>query len=540
MSVKLARLGHIQRKNYLEEYYAIHTNKEIALACGVLERTIDRDIAQWKASGEYDEWLDRRWHYYLESETIPDIEKFRALTRLKERRIAKLSLSKIEHSGKIRHDITNLLEEYHSLFKKTILENQWIPYSHREGVLKNPKQIAFLKLTCREAMYGGAAGGGKSEALLMGALQFADIPKYNAILFRRTYRDLALPESLMDRAMQWLGGTTARWNSLKHMWTFPNGARLAFGNLEHENDKYAYQSAEFQYIGFDELTQFMESQYRYLFSRLRRLEGINIPLRMRSATNPGGVGHDWVKRRFINEESSQGRIFIPAKLGDNPHIDQAQYIESLKELDPITRRQLLGGDWTARHGGSIFKREYFKDRLIRQAPLNVKRLVRYWDRAATAPKKDTDPDYTVGLKLGELEGQYYMYPIVRFRGSPKENEDKIKTTAQADGYSVHQRMEQEPGSSGVDTIDYYHRVVLKGFNFKGVKTTGDKQERAAPIATVAEAGNLYIIQQSLINIILDELEAFPLGSHDDIVDALSGAYHQLRTKRSYGARFVNR
>jgi hypothetical protein len=100
ITVSLPRLGHLQRKDILEEHYGLYKNKEIALACGVHESTIDKDIAQWKASGEYDEWLDRRWHGYLESDTIPDIEKFRALTRLKERRQQKTA--KMEHIGEIK------------------------------------------------------------------------------------------------------------------------------------------------------------------------------------------------------------------------------------------------------------------------------------------------------------------------------------------------------------------------------------------------------------------------------------------------------
>jgi predicted phage terminase large subunit-like protein len=372
-------------------------------------------------------------------------------------------------------------------------------------------------------MYGGAAGGGKSEALLMGSLQFADTSNYNAILFRRTYRDLSLPESLMDRAMQWLGGTTARWNAMKHMWTFPSGARLAFGNLEHEGDKYAYQSAEFQYIGFDELTQFTESQYRYLFSRLRRLEGINIPLRMRSATNPGGVGHDWVKRRFLIEGPSKGRVFIPARLEDNPHIDQAQYLESLNELDPITRRQLLMGDWSARHGGSKFRREWFE--VVEQAPVYGRR-VRYWDMAATEPKEGVDPDYTAGAKLSHFKGITYVENIVRTQATPKNVENLIKQTAQLDG-DIDIFMEQEPGASGKTLIDHYARTVLVGYPFRADKPTGKKEIRLNPVSSAAEAGNLKLVQGPWVGDFLDEAEAFPLGSHDDQLDAVSGAFNKL-------------
>ncbi|MCB0042872.1 MAG: terminase family protein [Caldilinea sp.] len=159
-----------------------------------------------------------------------------------------------------------------------------------------PKQWAFLLLPHREAFFGGQPGGGKSDALLMGALQYADVPGYSALLLRRTYADLALPGALMDRSLEWLVGTDARWNSTTKTWTFPSGATVTFGYLENEKDKFRYQGAEFQYVGFDELTQFSETQYTYLFSRLRRLAGVNIPLRMRSAGNPPMTAEgQWVK-----------------------------------------------------------------------------------------------------------------------------------------------------------------------------------------------------------------------------------------------------
>ncbi|HHB12215.1 MAG TPA: hypothetical protein ENK62_03335, partial [Chromatiales bacterium] len=224
---------------------------------------------------------------------------------------------------------------------------RYIPY------LPTPKQAAFLLLTQREAFYGGAAGGGKSDALLMGALQYVDVPGYSALVLRRSYADLSLPGALMDRSKAWLSGTDAVWNEMRKTWHFPSGATLTFGYLEREADKYRYQGAEFQYIAFDELTQFSESQYKYLFSRLRRLHGFPVPLRMRSASNPGGMGHEWVMKRFITNRAP-GRIFIPANLDDNPHLDRAEYEESLSHLDKETREQLLKGDWFAAVEGLVW------------------------------------------------------------------------------------------------------------------------------------------------------------------------------------------
>jgi hypothetical protein len=229
------------------------------------------------------------------------------------------------------------------------------------------RQKLFLDCQHREAFYGGAAGGGKSSALLMAALRHVDVPNYSAILFRRTYADLSKPGALMDRAHEWLQGSGAVWNEQRKQWRFPSGAVLAFGYLENEKDKFRYQGAEFQFVGFDEASQFPESAYLYLFSRLRRLKSAqNVPIRMRAASNPGGVGAHWVKARFIPDgfnptlarESKvfekEGRAFVPAQLRDNPHLDREEYELSLQNLDDVTRAQLLEGDWDVFERGNVY------------------------------------------------------------------------------------------------------------------------------------------------------------------------------------------
>jgi hypothetical protein len=243
-----------------------------------------------------------------------------------------------------------------------------------------PKQEAFMRLRAVEAFYGGAAGPGKSTALLMDALQFADVPGYAALLLRRTYGDLALPGALMDMAREWLGGTDAKWSAATKTWTFPRGGSLTFGHLQHEEDKRRYASAAFQFIGFDELTQFTESQYTFLFSRLRKprrpVGGVapdgttlrSVPLRMRSASNPGGPGHEWVRRRLVNRRTRRsGAVFMPALLSENPHIDAETYMEALSHLSEIERARLVRGDWSAKDAGTLFSTE--RIRLVDDAAL---------------------------------------------------------------------------------------------------------------------------------------------------------------------------
>lgn len=403
-----------------------------------------------------------------------------------------------------------------------------IPHSPH---VPHDRQVPFLLDFGKEALYGGAAGGGKSDALLMGALMFVDVPRYTAILFRRTYKDLVRPGALMDRAVEWLAGRPGvRWREKDYTFTFVrSGARLTFGHLELEKDKLDYQGGEYQFVGFDELTQFGESQYRYLFSRLRRPADLGaghalarVPLRMRAGTNPGGPGHEWVHRRFIVE---RGRRFYPARLEDNPFLDRDTYEEQLRELDPIEYQQLRHGDWLRPQGG-MFKRASFE--IVDAAPAGSR--ARYWDMASTDPKKtkNKDPDYTAGALLSIApDGTIYVEHVARFRKDPAESEMIQRRIAEADGPNVPVRFEEEPGSSGKRYADYLIRQVFRGFIATADRVTGPKIERAKPLASRAARGHVKLVRGEWNTAFLDEAEAFPLGGHDDMIDACGGAYAML-------------
>lgn len=404
-----------------------------------------------------------------------------------------------------------------------------------------PKQAAFLLLDNREAFYGGAAGGGKSDALLMAGLQYVDVKGYAGIIFRKSYADLTKPGALIERSKEWLlKFPNVRWDEKNKRFEFYQGTPrngelwsiLQFGYLETASDKYNYQGGEYQFIGFDELTHIDERSYLYMFSRLRRLRGVDIPLRVRSASNPPDDDKGmWVKKRFIDEGLDKNRIFIPAGLDDNPYLDKEEYEESLAELDPVTRSRLRDGDWEVTRQGNMFKREWFQ--IVDVIP-PIYRKLRFWDMAATDPelqmkkKRSSDPDYTVGLLLGEHQGIFYILDIVRARKRPADTRLIQKYTAKADGYGVNIREEQEPGASGIDTIESKARTIFLGYNYVGIRSSGSKVQRASSVSAAAERGQIKILKGCrFVEELFNELEQFPGGAHDDLVDALSGAYTEL-------------
>lgn len=413
--------------------------------------------------------------------------------------------------------------------------NAWIPHA------PTPKQAEFLALPHREAFYGGAAGGGKSDALLMGALQYVDVPGYAAILFRRTYKDLSKPGALMDRAHQWLRGTGARWDGTAHQWRFSHvdgpESVLTFGHLENETDKYEHQSAEYQYVGMDELPHFTESQYTYLFSRLRRLAGGQVPLRMRGAANPPDTTEGrWVGERFAVEQGGRpDRPFVSAKLDDNPHLDREEYRASLALLDTVTRKRLEEGDWSIQAPGKYFRREWFgADKILPLRPQGLM-LVRRWDLAATAVNKgkNPDPDWTAGALVGkDAQGRIYVCDVRRTRATPGEVENLVRATAWEDGVHVPVSLPQDPGQAGVAQGFHYVARVLQGFQAMGhEKETGEKELRWKALSAQAQVGNVYLIQGPWLRDFLDEAVSVPAG-HDDQVDAVCGGANWLML-RSY-------
>ncbi len=429
------------------------------------------------------------------------------------------------------------------------------------------KQQAFLWLDCLDAFYGGSAGGGKSDALLAAALQYVDIPLYNAVLIRDTYQNLTKPGGLLDRAHEWLHGTDAKWVGDTKSYIFPSGARVSFSYLDGPLDHFNHQGSEYQMVGIDEVVNVRENQAVYMFSRMRKLRAEqyrdelkslpmfshlsdnqienyyqgykNIPLRFRCTSNPPTYEQlargAWVKARYVDKETRKDRVFIPAGLDDNEFIDES-YVKSLDQLDPVTRKQLKEGDWNIKVKGRMFDREWFK--IVDVVP-EMSNTVRFWDLASTEPSKaNKDPDYTAGCKLSRsVDGRFYIEHVQRHRKSPQENKEIIYQAAKIDGKMVEICFEKEPGSSGKYVVDDFIRA-MSGWMVSGEPSTGSKRQRAMPFASQAEAGNVYIVNGTWVENFLDEIESFPDGKHDDQVDAVSGAFKKLTEYDEVNIRYI--
>ena len=249
------------------------------------------------------------------------------------------------------------------------------------------KQAIFMSRPEYEALYGGAAGGGKSDAIVVEALRQVHIPYYKGLILRKTYPQLA---ELIDKSLKLYSAAfkKARYNDSKHTWTFPSGAKIIFGSMQHTKDKVKYQGQAYDFIAFDELTHFTFDEYNYLFSR-NRPNGPGTRCYIRATANPGGVGHGWVKERFISAappmtpieervyvEVPEGgavekvlqRIFVPSTVFDNDALmkNDPMYISRLAMMPEAEKKALLYGDWDS-FSGQVFTEwkndiEHYEDR----------------------------------------------------------------------------------------------------------------------------------------------------------------------------------
>lgn len=300
-----------------------------------------------------------------------------------------------------------------------------------------PRQRIFMARKENEALYGGAAGGGKSDCAVAEGLRQVNIPHYRGIILRKTYPQLS---ELIDRSREIYHAAypDAKFNEQKHCWTFPSGAKIYFGAMQHTKDRTNYQGKRYDYIDFDELTHFTWDEYSYLFSR-NRPNGPGTRCYIRAQANPGGIGHGWVKERFITaappltpiyeevniifpdghtEKKSRSRIFVPSSVFDNKILleNDPEYITRLASLPENERKALLYGDWDC-FSGQVFTEwrdnpDGYKTR-VNTHVIEPFRVPSYWEIYRGFDFGYSRP-FSVGWYAADQDGR--MYRIREFYG----------------------------------------------------------------------------------------------------------------------------
>lgn len=438
--------------------------------------------------------------------------------------------------------------------------------ARREITPQPGPQIDFLTSDADIALFGGGAGGGKSFSLLLEPLyQFAN-PLFGAVIFRRNSVQVRNEGGLWDESYALYHGLGAHPRAQFLEWEFKSGMTVKFAHLENENTVYNWQGSQIALIEFDELTHFTEKQFFYMLSRNRSLSGVQG--RIRATTNPDAdswvrklvdwwIGPDglpikersgllrWFIRQddaFVWADSREELIekygtdqlptsftFIPSLVHDNKILleKDPSYLSKLHALSRVDRMRLLGGNWNVRAtAGSMFQREWFP--IVEAVPSGWIQAIRFWDRAATKPHSENpDPDWTRGLKLLKYaDGSFVVADLKSIRDTPGQVETLVKSVASHDSFSVKIMSQQDPGSAGVAEAENFVKMLAGYQAYTGV-ISKDKLTRAKPVSAQVEAGNIKVLRAPWNNEFFTELENFPEGAHDDIVDVLSGAFNEL-------------
>lgn len=450
-------------------------------------------------------------------------------------------------------------------------------------------QMAFFETPADIAIYGGAAGSGKSYALLLEPLRHKDAPGFGGVIFRRDRQQITNEGGLWDEAGKIYPLLNGKSNESDLFYTFePSGTSIGFAGIQHEKDVSKWQGSQIAYLGFDELTHFSEFQFFYMLSRNRSMSAVRSYVR--ATCNPDA--DSWVAD-FINwwiDQASGFAIperagvlrwlvrnnnrnywfadkagaelfaaamfpdlvekygpdmfaksvtFIPADLFDNPALlnNDPGYLASLLALPLIDRERLLKGNWKIKaSAGKVYNREWFE---IVDAIGTGGLDVRFWDLAATEKQiketsKKTDPDYSATVKMRYKDNRWTITDAYQVQAAAANVEKLVFQVAELDareakvnGTTYRLRWEIEPGSASRRENQRWIQELRKYCrDAKGVPSTEDKLQRARGCSVQAEFGNVKMLRADWNSELLTQLHGFPDLPHDDLFDAVSGAFNE--------------
>ena len=431
-------------------------------------------------------------------------------------------------------------------------------------------QQKFLECTADIALFGGAAGGGKTWALLLENLRHVANPKFGSVIFRRNANQVMTEGGLWDNARDLypLRGATPKLTPRPVM-VFPSGSKVSFAHLQYEDDVLAWQGSQVALICWDELCHFTRRQFFYMLSRNRSTCGVR-PY-MRATCNPDADSWvakfiDWwidddgypipersgTIRYFVvvdddvmwgdsrdeladvysvRPEDAKSFTFIASKLTDNKILMQKDpaYESNLKALGSVERGRLLDGNWKVRAAaGLYFPRD--KVQPVPVVPGNVVAACRGWDLAATTPTPaNPSPDRTWGVLMGRLsDGRYIVLDAVYGAWNADTVRGQVLSKANADreAWNSRVRLPQDPGQAGKEQALSYVRM-LAGHAVTTERVSGSKVTRAEPLSSQWQAGNVLILQGDWNDAYLTEMEGFPDAIHEDAVDASGDAFAEV-------------
>ena len=436
-------------------------------------------------------------------------------------------------------------------------------------------QTMFMASKADIVIYGGAAGGGKTYALLLEALRHKDVKGFGGVIFRHNFNQITAEGGLWDASQKIFNQVPDAQSrkSPKLHWEFAGGSKLNFAHIERDEDLKSWQGTEIAYIGFDELTHFTKHQFLYMLSRNRSTCGVRpyvratcnpdsdswvaefiswwidqdtgyaIPERsgqMRYMCVLNDIIHwadtkeDLVANYDIDPDHCKSVTFIASRLEDNKVLMESDpgYMANLKALAEVDMERLLKGNWKIKAAaGKFFKRVQIPpDGMLAQHPTDIECLCRAWDLAATDETEKGDADYTSGVLIGKRKsGRFVVLNVINQRIKAGEVLSLIKRTAIADKVlygNIVTRIPQDPGAAGKIVADTYVKH-LAGFNVKVAPVSGSKVDRATPFAAQWQNGNVDILVANWNEEYFNQLESFPQSKHDDMVDASSDAFIEV-------------
>ena len=436
---------------------------------------------------------------------------------------------------------------------------------------KGPQE-KFLATSADIGIYGGAAGGGKTYAILMEPLRYINTKGYRAVIFRKNFNQIFASGGIWDESQEMYGDIAGAKSvqTPKFRWSFKNKANIYFDFLGRDADVEKWQGSQITFIGFDELTHFSERQFFYMLSRNRSTCGVK-PY-VRATCNPDA--DSWVAKfiswwidqetgypipersgkirymvrveddiiwadsraelaeRGIEKDKIKSVTFIASTLNDNKILMEKDpsYRANLESLPLVERERLLHGNWKIKPAAGMFFKRVQIGEVLDKLPDDIVSIVRAWDLAATDVDEDDDAAYTSGVLMAKrANGRFLVVDVINQQLKAGDVRKLVRTTAAADnakyGY-VRQRLPQDPGQAGKEQAQSYI-AMLSGYDVVKKAESGSKQTRAEPMAAQWQLGLFDVMAGAWNEPYFNQLESFPESKFKDMVDASSSAFNEL-------------